>query len=130
MSARVLIVDDDPDVREVVAFQVGLLGYTAVEVEGVAAALGAIAAATAGEGIAVVITDVDLAGEDGRIVVHACREAGIPALLMTGAEGVEAIADEPPLRVLRKPVGLEDLRTALRAALEASGGGGEPPGRR
>lgn len=109
---RVLVVDDDPDVREIVAFQVGLLGHVVVEAADRSAALATID----GGGLDVVVTDLDLAGEDGHEVVRAASEAGLPAVGMTGAASVALAASDFP--VLRKPVDLNELGAVLAAAVE------------
>jgi two-component system OmpR family response regulator len=113
MSPRLLVVDDDPDVREIVAFQARLLGHEVT----VAATLGATLALLGADPptVDLVLTDLDLAGEDGREVVAACRTRGLPVVAMSAAE------PDPPLDVptLPKPVELG----ALSAALDGAFGG-------
>lgn len=113
MSPRVLVVDDDADVREVVAFQARLLGH---EVS-VAATLGATLALLSVEPAAVdlVLTDLDLDGEDGREVVAACVARGLPVVAMTAATPSPAL--EVP--TLPKPVELAALSAALEDAFDA-----------
>ncbi len=110
MSRQVLVVDDDPDVREIVAFQVRLLGH---EVS-VAATLGAALAFLDAQprDIELVLTDLDLAGDDGREVVAACVDHGLPVVAMSATE------PDPPLGVptLAKPVELAALSAALETA--------------
>jgi CheY-like chemotaxis protein len=113
MSPRVLVVDDDADVREVVAFQTRLLGHEVT----VAATLDATLALLESDPptVDLVLTDLDLAGEDGREVVAACVARGLPVVAMSGAQ------PSPPLDVptLHKPVELG----ALSAALDGAFGG-------
>ena len=116
-ALRVLVVDDDADVREVVSFQVSLLGHAAVEADSVASARAVID----GGVVDAVVTDLDLAGEDGRAVARAATAAGLPAIGMTGAAAraaaAPAAAGEPFDLVLQKPVELDELAAALAAAV-------------
>jgi CheY-like chemotaxis protein len=110
MSPRLLVVDDDADVREVVAFQARLLGHDVT----VAATLGATLALLGADppALDLVLTDLDLAGEDGREVVAACQSRGLPVVAMSATE------PDPPLGIptLSKPVELGALSAALDGA--------------
>lgn len=119
MTARVLVVDDDPDVRDVVAFQVELLGFEASAAGSVDEAL----ALLADGGTDVLLTDVHLGEQDCRPLLRACRDAGTPAIVLTAADPASLLdlADVPSLQ---KPTSLDDLREAVAGALARP----QPPG--
>ena len=68
-NPRVLIVDDEPDIREVIGSMLLAAGYDVVEQESGAAALSAVN----GGGFDVVITDVLMPDVDGVAIVQAVR---------------------------------------------------------
>lgn len=117
--ARILIVDDDPPLRELLTDMVEGLGYKAVAVADGTAALAAIAA----DAPDLVLSDVSMPGLNG---FELCRRMKadpknrlIPMVLITGIgdefklQGIEAGADD----FLAKPFSLGDLRVRIRALL-------------
>ncbi len=118
-GARVLIVDDDPSMREMLADTLAAEGYDVHEASSGAALIHAVDRA-ASEEFDLIITDVRMPGIDGFTALNHLRARGcfVPAVVMT------AFPDEPTLRrgrdlgctVLAKPFALED---ASRAALDA-----------
>jgi len=122
---RVLVVDDDPDVTEMIAL--------ALETEGCTVATYNRPQEAVELGVAaqydVLIVDLMMPGLDGFAVLRQLRARGCrtPALLLTGRRGA---ADAPELgllgvrRCLEKPVGLDTL---LGAVAEAAASGPMEP---
>jgi PAS domain S-box-containing protein len=108
-GARILVVDDDPMVREHLAGVFRGLRYEVVE-----ASAYEVAAATAQEGAPfdLVITDVNLIDGLGDRLVAELRKAqpGLPAIYVTGSSGLNIPRDET---VLRKPVSETRLAVAV-----------------
>lgn len=116
-ARRILVVDDDPSLRDVLAEQLNLLGEFDVR-----------AAATGGEGMAlleddhfdVIILDVGLPDIDGRELCRRMREAGVksPIIMLSAAAsdpdtilGLDAGAND----YITKPFRLNVLLARLRA---------------
>lgn len=119
---RLLIVDDDPQVREMFALVVALWGVTARTAAGAGAALADLAAHPAD----VVLCDLRLQDVDGeRLGAEVlARHPGTRLLFMTGLlDGplADAAAALSPVAVLEKPFEPEALRRALEAAAAARG---------
>ena len=118
--ARVLVVEDEPDVRRVAIRFLHALGYDTLEA---ADASQALAQVRDDRGIHLVFSDVGLAcGMDGIALVQAIRRLrpGLPALLTSGREQADNKAAALPAGValLRKPYRVEQLGDALARALE------------
>ncbi len=121
-GVKVLVVDDEPAVREALRRALTLEGYS-VEL----AADGAEALHRVGEGVATdaVVLDVLMPGIDGLEVCRRIRLAGnrVPVLMLTARDevadrvaGLDAGADD----YLVKPFALEELLARLRALLRRS----------
>jgi PAS domain S-box-containing protein len=114
-SRTILVVEDNPDVKNVAVSLLEELGYRTVAVESAVAALGVLAA---GQSINLVFTDVALPGElDGlalaRRVTHSY--GNIPIVLTTGYTKVFDSDLEFP--VLRKPYQIAALCRLIHQAL-------------
>jgi DNA-binding response OmpR family regulator len=109
-SPRILVVDDDPDLREL--FRDALIGQ-GFDVE-TAGTVEAARAAIAARPPALVIVDLLLRGESGQSVVDLARRSGIAVLLTTGDPRRLAAG---PVPVLAKPFRLADLLRAVRQGL-------------
>jgi PAS domain S-box-containing protein len=114
-SRTILVVEDNPDVKNVAVSLLEELGYRTVAVESAAEALGVLAA---GQSINLVFTDVALPGElDGlalaRRVTHSY--GNIPIVLTTGYTKVFDSDLEFP--VLRKPYQIAALGRLIHQAL-------------
>ncbi|HRG14572.1 MAG TPA: response regulator [Pseudomonadota bacterium] len=123
MSLKVLLVDDEPIVREVLGAQLRALGH----VVALAASGSAAAAAAANDRFDVVVVDQRLDGEDGRTLLQRLRD-------VDGTRTARAIAISAELdaaraaelkavgfaATLEKPVDITQLNAALSAAELAS----------
>jgi PAS domain S-box-containing protein len=111
-SARILLVEDNPEVAEVAARMLEELGHEVLTAGSGAAALTALAT---GEQPDLVFSDIVMAGDpDGLGMARRVREAfpHVPVLLATGySEAAARIGDEFP--ILRKPYKLGDLNRAI-----------------
>lgn len=128
LRARVLLVDDDPHVREVLAEELRTLGCDVFAHDGAAAAL----AWLDGSGpIDLLVSDLSMPGMDGLTTIREAqaRRPGLPAVLLTGYAGdaLEAALGSTftgPTSLLRKPVRTVDLAAVL-AGLFRPGGAGD-----
>jgi len=113
----VLLVEDNPTVKEVASMLLGQLGYQVVCAQSAAAALERLAS---GEDIDLVFTDVVMPGElDGLGLAQRVRAdyPGIAVLLTSGyAKALTTL--EAGFSVLRKPYQLATLARAIRDALD------------
>ena len=125
-TTRVLLVDDEDELREILAEQLDGAGYSTL-----VAATGAEALALlkAGEAVDILVTDLSMPGMDGLAVIRAAQEAhpGLPAVLLTGYAGDGAAiavgrAVTGPFTLLRKPIRLHELTDRLQALLAARQG--------
>jgi len=119
-AGAVLLVDDDPAVREVASAMLEGLGYAVVAVAGGREAL----AHAAAEGVRLdaVLLDLALGEMDGDEVLKALRVSrpSLPVILLTGRaprEVEQRLAGLPVDGVLRKPFRRADLVKALRAVI-------------
>ncbi|MBL8554265.1 MAG: PAS domain S-box protein [Phenylobacterium sp.] len=116
-SARILLVEDNPDVADVAARMLEELGHEVVVAGGGQAGLKALAE---GAAVDLVFSDIVMAGEiDGLDMARRIRAAhpDCPILLATGySEAAERIGDEFP--ILRKPYRLPELNRALAGLLK------------
>jgi two-component system, OmpR family, response regulator MprA len=124
MKPRLLIVDDDPDVRDSLQRALGYAGYTVATAANGADALSCIARSPAD----LIIMDLLMPMLDGFTACRALRERGndTPILVLTAkdavddrVEGLEAGADD----YLVKPFALRELLARVRALLRRT----QPP---
>ena len=119
----VLLVEDEPLLREMTAESLADQGYEVLEAADAAAALALL---TRGARPSVLVTDLGLPnGVDGRQLAEAARAArpGLPVLFITGYEG--GVLDgqlEPGMAVLCKPFRLEVLGAQVAALVRARQG--------
>ena len=120
---RVLIVDDQKDVRAMVAIVLRVNHYDVVEAESGAAGLKAFGE----ESFDAAIVDIFLADTSGVDVMATIRECapGFPIVAVSGMTALDFIGEAPGLAdviCLQKPFRPNDLLQALRKAQAAAGG--------
>jgi len=120
--ARVLLVDDEAMIREVLAQQLAEAGFDVLA----AASGGEALAVTENQSVDAVITDLSMPGVDGLAVIRGMqsRFPGLPAILLTGYAGDETAlalsgAMSGAFSLMRKPVTEVQLLDRLRALLAA-----------
>jgi PAS domain S-box-containing protein len=118
---RVLLVEDDPAVRDATCMLLKVEGYRVVAVASAAEALKDVREHGAPE---LLISDYHLRdGELGTPVIAAVGAgagADVKAVLMTGdtSNAIKQIPDDPHLRVASKPVNAQELLALLKSLLE------------
>jgi len=121
--AVILIVDDDPVQRRLLAAMVRRFGHEAVAVEGGEAALVALARKEAP--IDCLVLDLLMPGLDGLGVLRRMRGAGMstPVIVQTANGGIDNVISAMRAGAadfVVKPVGAERLQVSLQNALAAS----------
>jgi two-component system, OmpR family, response regulator MprA len=126
---RLLVVDDDRALRDVLRRALTLAGYDVRLSESGAGALGEVAASVPDA----VVLDVGLPDIDGLEVCRLLRREGnrVPVLMLTARDavadridGLDAGADD----YLVKPFDIDELKARIRALLRRAGGEGDIDG--
>jgi CheY-like chemotaxis protein len=122
---KVLVVEDDPLVRELAARALREYGYGVLEAHDVDSALRVIEH----PGLGIVVSDVVMAGRsvDDLAAEIARRRLGLPLLLMTGHSEALVPRSVDPAHLLRKPFTPSELITKIRALLDAPRGTSPAP---
>lgn len=117
---RILLADDEPDVRDSTAELLAVLGHTVA----VAATGEAAAEQASREPFDLFLFDAVMPGMGGGEALALARAArpGVPSILMSGYSDADGIADAAEV-FLRKPFTLEELSRAVEAALRANPAG-------
>jgi two-component system phosphate regulon response regulator OmpR len=118
---RVIVVDDEPDIREVIAAYLGKYGFV---VSGAADGR-ELDTHLASDSPDLLILDVNLPGEDGFAIARRVRaSSAVPILMLTAADdtvdrvvGLELGADD----YVTKPFDLRELRARIHAVLRRIG---------
>jgi DNA-binding NtrC family response regulator len=115
---RVLVIDDEPAIREALDTFLSWEGYVVATAESGEAAL----RQAAGEPFDVAITDLRMPGMAGDETVAALKQIdpGLPIIVVTGYASDEAAvrcSKEGAFSVVRKPVQIEDLLRLIEAAV-------------
>ena len=114
---RVLVVDDDREVRETLAMALAQSGYAVDIVENGRAALGRLGSWPAD----VLVSDVNMPQMSGPELIQAMRASGRnqPVVLITGMEPehLRGPGAHGASACLRKPMTIEDLIWAIECAL-------------
>jgi DNA-binding NtrC family response regulator len=112
----ILVVEDDPLVRDVLVEFLAEQGHDALAASGAAEARGAMAARS----VELVIADCVLHGEQGEAFAQYARANGVPAILMTGDGARLMAAREKGFLVLRKPFRLAQLAELILRLLDGA----------
>lgn len=120
-SPRVLLVDDDPIVRDVLASSLEDAGYIVLQAESGAAALGLLGGGASAD---IIVSDLTMPVMDGLTVIRRAQEQvpNLPAVLLTGYAGDGAAlavggALSGSFSLLRKPVSGPQLVDRINALL-------------
>ncbi|MBB5694895.1 response regulator [Muricoccus pecuniae] len=126
---RVMLVDDDPIVRDVLVTQLADAGFAVEEFPDGEAALGRLGEAGR---VDILVTDLAMPGMDGVALIREAQKArpGLPAILVTGYAGDAAAlavgaAVSGPFALMRKPVTGTQLADQVEALLGAAPGRAE-----
>ena len=118
---RVLVVDDQVDVRAMMAMVLRINRFEVVEAASAAAGLKAFEDTS----IDLAIVDIFLLGGNGFDVIASMRERvpGLPVVAISGMTALDIVADMPGLSnvvCLRKPFRPNELMAAIEAARSGS----------
>ena len=121
--SRVLVIDDEADIRELIDLTLVRMGLATECVGSVAEAL----AALEGDAFQLCLTDMRLPDGEGLAIVRYITEhhPQTPVAVITAygsAENAVAALKAGAFDYLSKPVGLEQLRTLIKSALRLPGG--------
>jgi PAS domain S-box-containing protein len=123
-QARVLLVDDDAIVREVLTLSLEDAGYSVLPADSGAAALTLLASR---DPVDIIVSDLTMPGMDGLTLIRTAqeRQANLPAVLLTGYAGDGAAlavggAIHGTFSLLRKPVTRTELVERVSALLASS----------
>jgi PAS domain S-box-containing protein len=118
-TATILVIEDDPDVRSTLLACLEAIGYRVIEAEDGPSGLNKLRENTPD----LVMVDFAMPGMNGAEVAKAARamRPGLPIVFASGYSETTAIEEAAghDALVLRKPFGLDDLRTVVAEALEA-----------
>ena len=117
--ATVLVVDDDPAVRELTVRALGTLNYRVVEAENGLAALEILKQTMQ---IDLALIDVAMPGMNGRQLATRIRASHpeLAVIFMTGYDNLSGAGDHPTEEILvKKPFNLASLAAAVERALTA-----------
>jgi CheY-like chemotaxis protein len=117
----ILVVEDEPAVRELSVEVLSELGYRVLEAEGAAAALRLIDAHT---DIALLFTDIVMPETNGRKLAEEAgrRRPGLKVLFTTGYTRNAVVHNgvlDPGVALIGKPFTIEELAAKVRAVLDA-----------
>ncbi len=118
-SQRILVIEDDADVRRVIVECLGLIGYAVTEASNGREGLAALAEAKPD----LMVVDYAMPDMTGAEVISKAREmvGNLPVILATGyadMAAVERLAGKPA--ILRKPFDINSLDAAVALALEGA----------
>ena len=125
--AMVLVVDEQEDVREVIAAHLDALGYQVVQAASGRAALDLLGGN--GAGIDVLITDYAMPGMSGIELAEAVRAThpDLPVIIATGYVDTTGFGERIENAVLlKKPYRINELRAAVEYALRRQSRRGKP----
>jgi PAS domain S-box-containing protein len=114
---RILLVDDDADVRLIASAMLSDAGYEVVEASSGASALDALERAEAATEL--VVADIAMPGINGVEFAAIVRRSwpSLPVLLMTGYAGSELMRKVADCEVLRKPFSAAEMEEKVERAM-------------
>ncbi|NGO90826.1 MAG: response regulator [Halomonas sp.] len=120
-SARILIVDDEPAIRQFLRISLGSQGFCICEASTGSAALHTVRERLTTEPIDLILLDLGLPDIDGHQVLRTLRQqVGIPIIIVSvrgqEAEKVRAL-DSGANDYVTKPFGIQELLARIRALL-------------
>jgi CheY-like chemotaxis protein len=112
-SRKILVVDDDPDVREVLVESLKYFGFSVVEAGSGEEALPLLESA---DDIGMLITDVRMPGMSGLELADRARrrDLGLKVIVISGYFLPQSVGE----RFLKKPFHMHELASAIRAELD------------
>lgn len=120
-ALRVLVVDDEPQIRKFVDISLRSQGYATLLADSGDAGLAMLAT----RGADVVILDLGLPDRDGREVLRELRQwSDVPVLVLTVRSDEDekvALLDAGANAYVTKPFGIEELMARIRALLRVAG---------
>jgi PAS domain S-box-containing protein len=116
-SGTVLLIDDDDDVRTVVARMLGILGFDVTSANGGERGLSLFQ--DSDTGFDLVVLDWLMPGFSGEQVLRALRDLDpeLPVVLISGYSAEELVPEDERLVRVQKPMALGRLRDAVRTVL-------------
>jgi two-component system phosphate regulon response regulator OmpR len=111
LSSRILVVDDDKDVRDVIVQGLEMAGFSVAWAPDCEHARAVIK----GQRIDAALIDMRLPGESGIELARALRATRIPVLLVTGDQSLEPVDGLP---ILFKPFRLAELGERVHAIVK------------
>jgi DNA-binding response OmpR family regulator len=119
--SRILLMDDQPDVRAVVTLALRVKGYDVVGFESGAAGLAAFEQTP----FDLAIVDIFLGGMNGVDVIRTLRERSpnLPIVAISGVTALDFLSDSPDLSnvvCLQKPFRPTELLKAIQTATDAA----------
>jgi DNA-binding NtrC family response regulator len=124
-KGKILIVDDEPGVLNVLADIVGVLGFSVIAVPDAESALSVV---KGGENIALVITDLSLPGMNGSDLLAEIKRAmpAVPVIVLTAHGSVESFIQTQSrgmYEYINKPVQAAELRRIVLSAMGSGANG-------
>jgi CheY-like chemotaxis protein len=123
-GARILLVDDEPDILEIVAQHMEAAGYSVLTAQSGAAALALL---HRDANVDLIVSDLSMPGMDGVQLIQRAqrRRPRLPAIILTGlaengAEGSLGQVISGPFAVLRKPINASQLADRVAKLLDDS----------
>lgn len=124
-APRVLVIDDEPQIRKFVDISLRSQGYATLLAETGQQGLGILAS----KGADIVVLDLGLPDLDGRDVLAELRRwSSVPVIVLTVRSGEDekvALLDAGANDYVTKPFGIEELLARIRAFLRTAGARGE-----
>ena len=123
--ARVLVIDDEPQIRKFLEISLRAQGYAVDLADTGQGGLDALAV----RGADLVVLDMGLPDRDGHAVLHELRQwSQVPVIVLTVRSGEAekvAVLDAGANDYVTKPFGVQELMARIRALLRSHAGPGE-----